>query len=261
MRVSGDESSVPKAKEFVLPEGKNEEPIAILVKMVKDGVLDPWNIDIADLTEKFLAELEVRREMNLRVSGLTIFYLSVLVRMKSELLDEPEEEEPEDDFFEEGVDEDEFSARALGPIELLEREIDRRIKRKDVRKRHTNLYELIKQLRLAEKSERRRIRRQRLIDSEDDLFSPDAEEVVGIAHEERYEELAEEVYAFVARSNEAHDVGVSIAEICAALHWPLYLVYLPCLFLAQGGRVEIEQEELFGDLWVVITDGSSEACS
>ncbi|HJJ69879.1 MAG TPA: segregation/condensation protein A, partial [Methanocorpusculum sp.] len=146
--------------EFVLPQGENEEPIAILVKMVKDGVLDPWNIDIADLTEKFLAELEARRAMSLRVSGLTIFYLSVLVRMKSELLDEPEPEDDfEDDFFEEGEG-DEFSERALGPIELLEREIDRRIKKKDVRKRHTNLYELIKQLRLAEKSERRRIRRQ-----------------------------------------------------------------------------------------------------
>ena len=245
--------------EFVLPQGENEEPIAILVKMVKDGLLDPWNIDIADLTEKFLAELEARRAMSLRVSGLTIFYLSVLVRMKSELLDEPEaEEEYEDDFFEEGED-GEFSERALGPIELLEREIDRRIKRKDVRKRHTNLYELIKQLRLAEKSERRRIRRQRLIDSEDDLFSPDAEEVVGIAHEERYEELAEEIYAFVARSPDAHDVGVSIMEICAAFHWPLYMVYLPCLFLAQGGRVEIEQEEIFGDLWVVVTGDGGES--
>ena len=81
--------------EFVLPQGENEEPIAILVKMVKDGVLDPWNIDIADLTDKFLAELEARRAMSLRVSGLTIFYLSVLVRMKSELLDEPEPEEDE----------------------------------------------------------------------------------------------------------------------------------------------------------------------
>ena len=80
---------------------------------------------------------------------------------------------------------------------------------------------------------------------------------MGIAHEEKYEELAEEIYAFIARSSDARDVGVSIMEICAAFHWPLYMVYLPCLFLAQGGRVEIEQEEIFGDLWVVVT-GSEE---
>ena len=101
--------------EFVLPEGNNEEPISILVKMVKDGLVDPWNIDIADLTDKFLAELEARREMNLRVSGLTIFYLSVLLRLKAESLEEPEEEEDEYEGEYTPYDEDEgTSERALG---------------------------------------------------------------------------------------------------------------------------------------------------
>ena len=237
--------------EFVLPEGENEEPISILVKMVKDGLVDPWNIDIADLTDKFLTELEARREMNLRVSGLTIFYLSVLLRLKAEVLDGPETADEEDELPYEEYDDDD-GGRAFSQIELLDREIDRRIKRKDVRKRHTNLYELIKQLRLAEKSERRRQRRQKLIDSEDELFAPDTEEVVGIAHDENYEELAEAIYEFVSRNPEACDTGVSLLEICAAFHWPLYLVYLPCLFLVQSGRVDLEQEELFGDLWVVV---------
>lgn len=246
--------------EFVLPEGENEEPISILVKMVKDGLVDPWNIDIADLTDKFLTELEARREMNLRVSGLTIFYLSVLLRLKAEVLDEPEPEDEEEEFpYEEYEDDD--GGRAFSQIEMLDREIDRRIKRKDVRKRHTNLYELIKQLRLAEKSERRRQRRQKLIDSEDELFAPDTEEVVGIAHDENYEELAEEIYEFVARNPEARDTGVSLLEICAAFHWPLYLVYLPCLFLVQSGRVDLEQEELFGDLWVVLSGALSPEAS
>lgn len=246
--------------EFVLPEGENEEPISILVKMVKDGLVDPWNIDIADLTDKFLTELEARREMNLRVSGLTIFYLSVLLRLKAEVLDEPELVEEEEELpYEEYEDDD--GSRAFSQIEMLDREIDRRIKRKDVRKRHTNLYELIKQLRLAEKSERRRQRRQKLIDSEDELFAPDTEEVVGIAHDENYEELAEEIYEFVARNPEARDTGVSLLEICAAFHWPLYLVYLPCLFLVQSGRVDLEQEELFGDLWVVLSGALSPEAS
>ena len=246
--------------EFVLPEGENEEPISILVKMVKDGLVDPWNIDIADLTDKFLTELEARREMNLRVSGLTIFYLSVLLRLKAEVLDEPEPEDEDDELpYEEYEDDD--GSRAFSQIEMLDREIDRRIKRKDVRKRHTNLYELIKQLRLAEKSERRRQRRQKLIDSEDELFAPDTEEVIGIAHDENYEELAEEIYEFVARNPEARDTGVSLLEICAAFHWPLYLVYLPCLFLVQSGRVDLEQEELFGDLWVVLSGALSPEAS
>ena len=45
-------------------------------------------------------------------------------------------------------------------------------------------------------------------------------------------------------------VFVRALDIVAVI--PLYLVYLPCLFLVQSGRVDLEQEELFGDLWVVL---------
>ena len=241
--------------EFVLPEGENEEPISILVKMVKDGAVDPWNIDIADLTDKFMTELETRRQMNLRVSGLTIFYLSVLLRLKAESLEEPE---PEDDDYDsyDGYEEDgEYAGRALGQIELLEHEINRRLHRKDVRKRHTTLYELIKQLRLAEKSERRRQRRQKLIDDEDELFAIDTEEVAQMAHEENYEEIAERIYEYISGHPDARDPGVSLQEVQRDFHYPLYLVYLPCLFLVQSGRIDLEQDEFYGDLWVVLCDG------
>ena len=65
----------------------------------------------------------------------------------------------------------------------------------------------------------------------------------------------------LSRNPEARDTGVSLLEICAAFHWPLYLVYLPCLFLVQSGRVDLEQEELFGDLWVVLSGALSPEAS
>jgi Uncharacterized conserved protein len=176
----------------------SEDPIEILLNMAKNGDIDPWNIDIVDITSKFLGALEERHALNLRVSGRHIFMASQLLRMKAEMLDEPE---PDADEFEEGDGFDEagdpFSDDAgtisLGPIDQLEREIQRRLKRKDVRHRTTNLYELIKQLRLAEKTERRRQRRQRYIDDEGELFEePTAEEVVSIAHDEDYERMAAE---------------------------------------------------------------------
>lgn len=245
---------------------QKEEPVAILVQMVKSGQIDPWNIDIVDVTEKYLSELDRRHELDLRISGRTIFYASVLLRMKSELADEPEpeEEEYEDDYF--SGSSDPFASDdtgdvgyALGPIELLEREIDRRLKRKDARKRRTNLYELIKQLRLAEKIERRRQRRQKLLDPGEELFTePDTEEVVGIAHDEDYEERAEQIYGIIASDPEATDTGVSIDELVKRLNWPMYMVYLPCLFLVQSGLVDLEQDEMFGDLWVVMLSAGAE---
>jgi segregation and condensation protein A len=244
----------------------SEEPVEILVQMAEKGEIDPWNIDIVEVTDRFLAELDRRRELDLRISGRTLFYSSVLLRMKSEYLDFPPEgpadDEPDEDMFAGDTDPfstDEVSARALGPIELLEREIDRRIKRKDARKRPVTLYELITQLKLAEKAERRRQRRKKLPVYDEDAFpEPDADDVVGIAHDEAYDAMAQQIYALVVNHPDARDPGVSLFELVAALQWPLYQVYIPCLFLMLEGMVELEQDEFFGDLWVVIYDGSSE---
>ncbi len=243
----------------------SEEPVEILVQMAERGEIDPWNIDIVEVTDRFLAELERRRELDLRVSGRTLFYSSVLLRMKSEYLDVPAESEDDDeefvsdDPFGEGADpfsEDVVTARALGPIEMLEREIDRRIKRKDARKRPVTLYELITQLKLAEKAERRRQRRRKLVSSEEDAFpEPDADDVVGIAHDEAYDAMAKQIYVLVCEHPDARDPGVSLYELVSVLHWPLYQVYIPCLFLMLDGLVDLEQDEFFGDLWVVISDG------
>lgn len=244
----------------------SEEPVEILVQMAERGEIDPWNIDIVEVTDRFLAELERRRELDLRVSGRTLFYSSVLLRMKSEYLDTPQESEDEGEFSDEDpfagdadpFSEDAVTARALGPIELLEREIDRRIKRKDARKRPVTLYELITQLKLAEKAERRRQRRRRFVSDEDEAFpEPDADDVVGIAHDEAYDAMAQQIYAIVREHPDARDPGVSLYELVSALHWPLYQVYIPCLFLMLDGLVDLEQNEFFGDLWVVISDGCS----
>ena len=73
----------------------------------------------------------------------------------------------------------------LGPIERLEHEIQRRLDRKNMRKSPVTLFELIIELKNIEKEERRR---RRLTDTEDDLVY--AEDVVGIAHDEGYQESA-----------------------------------------------------------------------
>ncbi|MCX9025206.1 MAG: segregation/condensation protein A, partial [Candidatus Methanoperedens sp.] len=48
-----------------------EEPIEILVNLAKNGEIDPWNIDIVKLTDKFLKHVEELEKMDLRVSGRT----------------------------------------------------------------------------------------------------------------------------------------------------------------------------------------------
>lgn len=166
----------------------DEEPVEILAGMAERGEVDPWNIDIVDVTDRFLAELEHRKELDLRVSGRTLFYAACLLRMKSEYLEGWGDDDGEDgtSFFD---DEDEGltdfgSDEEEEPIERLEREIQRRLRRKNLRKRPpVTLYELLKELKTAEKEQRRKQRRRKPTPPEPDL-DLDAGDVVAVAHDE-----------------------------------------------------------------------------
>ncbi|MDD1719815.1 MAG: segregation/condensation protein A [Methanoregulaceae archaeon] len=234
----------------------NEEPVEILVQMAERGEIDPWNIDIVEVTDRFLSELDRRKELDLRISGRTLFYAAVLLRMKSEYLDQPEivedenGEELEDDegilFDEEyGADPGGGGVGHGGPIERLEREISRRLDRKHLRKRPITLFELIAELKNAEKEERRR---QRMKRSAPELLIT-AEDVVGIAHDEGYVETAHSVYStcedWIGEGRE-----ISLREIAARLGWTLPDVYIPLLFLVSEGRLSLWQEEFFGELFI-----------
>ena len=84
-----------------------EEPVEMLVAMAESGEIDPWNIDIVEVTDRFLGELKRMKTLDLRISGRTLFFASFLLRLKSEYLEESEDDDVE--FIEEPLDlEDDF---------------------------------------------------------------------------------------------------------------------------------------------------------
>jgi segregation and condensation protein A len=253
-----EKSSVPGESEQTDPtlQGVVEDPVEILVGLAERGEIDPWNINIIEVTDRFLSELERCRQLNLQVSGRTLFYASTLLRMKSEHLelfsDSDEAGADEDDeFFGENFDvaldsEIEYNGR-LGPIERLEHEIQRRLDRKNMRKSPVTLFELIIELKNLEKEERRR---RRISDTGDDSLIY-ADDVVGIAHDEGYQESAMTVLVDCLDCIEPEE-EMTLVQICQKLGWGMPEVYIPLLFLAHEGRCSLRQEEFFGDVYVQI---------
>jgi segregation and condensation protein A len=237
-------------------QGIIEDPVEILVGLAERGEIDPWNINIIEVTDRFLSELERCRQLNLQVSGRTLFYAATLLRMKSEhleLLSDPPEEglDEDDELYGEDYDlaldsETDYHGR-LGPIELLEHEIQRRLDRKNLRKSPVTLFELIVELKNIEKEERRR---RRLTDTGND-FLIYAEDVVGIAHDEGYQESAMTVLEECLDCIEPEE-EMTLAQLCQKLEWGIPEVYIPLLFLALEGRCSLRQEEFFGDVYVQI---------
>ena len=224
-----------------------EEPVEILVQMAERGEIDPWNIDIMEVTDRFLSELERRKELDLRISGRTLFYAALLLRMKSDYLDTSIEETPED-FLEDESDVFDFIGFPEGPggpIDQLEREIQRRLDRKNLRKRPVTLFELILELKNAEKEQRRKQRFREPFSM--DLM--DVEEVVGIAHEEGHREAAAAVLC-QCEGIIATEGVMTLHELAALLGKGLIEVYIPLLYLMFEGKLVLWQEEFFGEIMV-----------
>ncbi len=243
----------------------DEEPVEILAGMAERGEVDPWNIDIVDVTDRFLAELDRRKELDLRVSGRTLFYAACLLRLKSDYLDGWDGDEDEESFADE---EDESfanlgfdfeSAGEVEPMGRLEQEIQRRLGRKSLRKRPpVTLYELIKQLKTAEKEQRRKQRRRATIAREPDL-DLSAGDVVAVAHDEGYQKAVSIVMEEFRRAARNGDI-LTLGDLSGAMGRTRREVYIPLLFLMLEGRLALWQDEFFGEIYVAdhIPEGGAE---
>jgi len=260
------------------PEDDEVEPVELLVQLAKRGDIEPWDIDIVAVTDEFLAALD---EADLRTSGRALFYASVLLRMKSDAMlddgedDEPEEPEPERAPWEPPPGED-GEQPAYDPVTALESEMDRRLERKHARGSPETLDELVRELREAERGSwwkesreydtsespqgfRRGV--QELDYHSGDEFrmddEPTAEDALGNAHQEDIEATIADVEVVLDEQYGSGRTEVLYREVADA--GPSRVeTFLALLFLAHRGAVTLEQDDLFGDLWVCDIDAAEE---
>ncbi|KTG25088.1 segregation and condensation protein A [Haloferax profundi] len=263
----------------VLPDDVSEsdddevEPVELLVQLAKEGDIDPWDIDIVEVTDAFLERLDA---MDLRTTGRALFYASVLLRMKSDELlapDEPDEEELEPwelamQGGAEGDHPDDDGAPGFDPIASLEAEMDRRLERKHARGSPETLDELVHELREAERGSWWKRRREYDTSESPRGFSrgtqtldyhaagdmrgagePTEDDVTGTAHNEDIEAIVEEVGDVLAEHYEKGRDEVLFREIRHVAD-TVMTTYLALLFLAHRSTVYLQQDELFGDLWI-----------
>src|SRR3990167_3504940 len=145
----------PMPKEYAPPSGG----IEILIELARSGEIDPKNIDIIDVTDRFLKAVAVVPKENLRQSGKILLHASVLLRMKAEALLSSSMVDADDflEFDAEGspIIYDSRMEPVARQITLadLERAIVRRSSSKQLRQRQVTLEQLIAALREAERIE------------------------------------------------------------------------------------------------------------
>jgi segregation and condensation protein A len=211
--------------------GLEPDPVQVLLDLARRGEIDPWDVDLSSVTEKFLEQIEALGDRDLPALGRTLLYASILLRMKSDSI-EGDEDEAEDDLFDD-LDE--------GPIYRRRRveglpapPIRRRTKRP------VTLEELIYELKRAEVVAERKVVRVRVREKPE----PTVEEAMERAHEEGIEDRIRALRGVISERLETTD-RVTFSDIAGDV-----LSYVSLLFMAGRREIWLEQETLFGELYI-----------
>ncbi len=144
-------------------DGREIDGIEILYNMARTGKINPWDIDLSDLADKYLLEVAKLKTINLKHTGRTILFLSILLRLKSNILDgieideifnEPQDTQDEfyDDYEPEYEDEQPINRNNVISIdEVLQRRTSVRLNNKRV----VTLKDLIRQLEFYEQLDKK----------------------------------------------------------------------------------------------------------
>jgi segregation and condensation protein A len=246
---------------------KDSGGIEILVDMARRGELDPKNIDIIDATDRFLKAIAAAPRENLRQSGKIIFHASVLLRMKAEALLITKIEELDqggDDFIDFDLDgspiiydsNDEAVGRQI-TLADLQRALVRRSRQRQSRQRKVTLEQLIESLREAELQEKkRRERKERephsVIRMDGYNAIDDMDDILDLAHDEDIEDVIVRIEALLVQTMEEM-MRLSLSKLIGMLDGRGDWVdaFLAVLFLANVGKVNLEQEVFYGPLYLV----------
>lgn len=253
-----------------------QNAIALLIELAERGEIDPWDVKVIEVIDRFLSQLNPVQsveegrspyEADLSQSGQAFLYASMLVLLKADSLARSgthDDEVLEDEFLED---------EAVGnPLPLsLERQIRRRAVARPVQNRRVTLKELITQLEVmaaavADHKPRQRIRRPR-----PQSRAQAVRAITDLAHQENLSEIAAALEQFLhdrweeVRQGEDWmefeallDLWVS-SDACEVIqqnsqHHSLQSdrvgVFWALLFLSAQSKVELLQEEFYEDLRV-----------
>lgn len=236
--------------------------IEVLVQMAKQGKIDPWNIDIADIADKYMLHIAESKSNNLRLSGRALFFLAVLLKLKSNVLVgidpmefqpveeyNPEYDDTDDSRFSDDLYYQDYYPDNVIPIEDI---IQRRTSVKLNRNRVVTLKDLIRQLEFYEQLDKKQAVKNSLERAKRrvrNYANMSADDIINLAHEEYIESSVKILHENLIKIFEKEE-KVELNTL-TLLGLDKISAYIALLFLSAESEFDLEQEEFYSDLYVV----------
>lgn len=119
----------------------------IIYKLIEDEHMDPWDIDVSILAQKFLEMLQKLKELDFRISGKMILASAILLKMKSDIL--LEQDIPQFDNMMNAVEENLPLDDSGSPIVSIADGLQLYPKTPQPRQRKVSVYDLVNALEKA----------------------------------------------------------------------------------------------------------------
>jgi len=215
---------------------------AIIYDLINAEQLDPWDIDISLLSNKFLEKVKVLEEANFFVSSKVLFAAALLLRIKSEIL-------LNEDLV--SLDEALFGKKEEGKKYVQERiELDDEIPELVVRTplprfKKVSLEELMSALGKAIQTETRRIKRvlvARQYEIEAGIALPRHRINIGDKIKEIYEKLKD---VFTSREHR-----LAFSELAGEKSEEKVSTFVPLLHLENQHKIVLDQEGHLQEIWI-----------
>jgi segregation and condensation protein A len=229
-----------------IAESVTKEAIAMLIDLAERGEVDPWDVQVIDVVDRFLARLFNDDRRDLYESGHALLYASMLILLKANSLSQAQMALEEGDTLE-GEDPD-FLQEEL-QLELpynFEKRLQRRPVALPPQQRRITLQELIAQLEaiavlVDQKSDRKLRARQPKVTRQAAIRA-----IAKLAHKENLSEIIMDLDRYFA---ENPDIDIEISDLAEIFNDKIG-VFWGLLFLSSQSKVELSQAEFYGKIQV-----------
>jgi len=234
-----------------IAESVTKDAIALLIDLAERGEIDPWDVQVIDVVDRFLSRLIVSDRRDLYDSGQAMLYAAMLVLLKANSLSESQSAY---DQAEELAGELEELESEVATSLRLPTDFDKRLRRLPValppKARRITLEELIAQIEaIAEIVDRKSSKPAKRQKQTKVARKAAMKAIAQLAHKENLSEMVEEIERYFLLHP---DEEIEISDLAAVFNDRVG-VFWGLLLMSSQSKVELFQEEFYGKIQIVPT--------
>jgi len=217
----------------------------ILFDLIKKEQMDPWNIDVSTISEKFLELLKTFKKMDFKISGKVILASALLLKLKSDKFLKNDFTKI-DGMMQDDEDYDDYEEENYNYMPIGNSQDDDKIvlipRTPQPRKRKVSIFDLVNALEQALEVKQRRVNR---------LSRDEAPEVTRPIQRFDISKGMDDLFTKISGIFNKKQNRINFNELIPseAKEDKIY-TFIPLLHLSNQRKVDVYQEQHFGDIEV-----------